>query len=423
MLRSLLPKIYMALSLSVRMFVGLAIFALLARGLGPKEFGLVSLVFSYASLASLLTDFGLALKTLRDIAERPEHGRAILRATLKIKSAFSLGVCAIGTCIIVYLPMTLEVKSACVALSAGVMIASFGDLALVAFRATNRFGGESWIVVWTSLLYGGSLVPILFLGGQIFAVSIGFLVCRSIFAAVALREAMKILPVEAASADRPKLYATVRSALSWAMLSNLSYVNGQIDGALVAPLLGLHDTGIYQSGAKFVGSAITFASVITNTQVPRIAAAAGRKTNTLTLEMMAWLQMLAVGAVFSWIIYLGGPLITRYLIGAKYAEVNQLWLGFGVLTFARFVSSSILVSLVALNRATTNLIGEAATTIVTIPLMFWLVPHYGLSSVPWIMSAGAVATSVALILGRCHFHFSTRQLATSSERQREPAPT
>ena len=99
---------------------------------------------------------------------------------------------------------------------------------------------------------------------------------------------------------------------------------------------------------------------------------------------------------------LGGPLITRYLIGNQYAEVNTLWFGLGVLAFCRFLSSSILVSLVALNRSKTNLIGEAATTLVSVPLMILLLPRYGLVAVPWIMSAGALATATVLLLGRIH---------------------
>ena len=396
----MLSKFFMTLSIFTRMVVGLVVFALLARGLGPKEFGFVSLVFSYASLGSLLTDFGLAMKTLRDIAHWPANGRAILEATLKIKSVFSLLVTAAGFLVVMVLPITWEAKLASFALTAGVMIASFGDLALVAFRATNRFGKESWIVGWTSLVYGAVLGGIVYLNGGILAVSAGFLLCRVLYAAVALWEARTLFPAASTPVPGYGFRATVRSSVSWALLSNLSYINGQIDGVIIAPLLGLHDIGIYQSGAKFVSSAVTFASVVTNTQVPRIAASAARGSRTLRLEISAWIQMLLVGAFFGLAIYLCGPLITRYLIGKQYAEVNPLWLGFGFLIFFRFVSSSILVSLVALNRAKTNLFGEAATTIVSIPLLIYAVPRYGLISVPWVMCAGAIATAAILMIGR-----------------------
>ena len=396
----MLAKLYMALSIFIRMLIGLVVFALIARGLGPREFGFVSLVFSYASLGSLLTDFGLAMKTLRDIAHQPEQGRSILAATLRLKGMLSLAVGVVGCAVVLLLPMDASARLASCLLTAGVMVASFGDLALVAFRSTKRFGHESWIVGWTSLLYGGVLGAVIYGGGGILAISVAFLACRVIYAAVALRAAMRLFPHRTGAVQQPGLLATVRSAWSWALLSNLSYVNGQIDSVFIAPLLGLHATGIYQAGAKFMASAVTFAAVVVNTQVPSIAAAAAEGTPTLRLELLAWAQMMAVGLAAALVLTLGGPTITHYIIGRQYAEVNSLWFGFGVLAFCRFLSSSVLVSLVALNRSKTNLLGEAATTAVSVPLMVLLLPQYGLVAVPWIMSAGALATATVLLLGR-----------------------
>ena len=390
----------MTFSIFIRMLVGLGVFALIARGLGPREFGFVSLVFSYASLGSLLTDFGLAMKTLRDIAHYPEDGRGILASTLKLKSALSLCVGLLGCLVVAFLPIDDEAKLASCLLTAGVMVASFGDLALVAFRSTQRFGRESWIVSWTSLVYGIVVGLVVHGGGGILPISVAFLLCRVGYAAVALHAAMRMLPASLHARPLPGLWATVKSSWSWALLSNLSYINGQIDSVFIAPLLGLHDTGIYQAGAKFAGSAVTFASVVTNTQVPPIAAAAAGGRSTRRLELQAWAQMILAGGGFGLLLTVGGPYITHYLIGRQYAEVNALWFGLGFLTFCRFLSSSVLVSLVALNRSKLNLLGEAATTVVSVPLMLLLLPRYGLASVPWIMSAGALATATVLLAGR-----------------------
>ncbi len=390
----------MTFSIFIRMLVGLGVFALIARGLGPREFGFVSLVFSYASLGSLLTDFGLAMKTLRDIAHYPDDGRAILASTLKLKSALSVCVTAVGVLVVACLPIDADAKLASCLLTAGVMVASFGDLALVAFRSTRRFGHESWIVSWTSLVYGLVVALVVHAGGGILPIAIAFLLCRVGYAAVALRAAMRLFPAPRHDLPSPSLWQTVKSSWSWALLSNLSYINGQIDSVFIAPLLGLHDTGIYQAGAKFAGSAITFASVVTNTQVPPIAAAAASGRSTRRLELQSWAQMIFVGGGFGLFLTFGGPFITQYLIGKQYAEVNSLWFGLGVLTFCRFLSSSVLVSLVALNRSKLNLLGEAATTVVSVPLMLLLLPRYGLAAVPWIMSAGALATATVLLAGR-----------------------
>ena len=382
------------------MVVGLGVFALIARGLNPREFGFVALVFSYASLGSLLTDFGLAMKTLRDIAHYPEDGKAILASTLRLKSVLSAIVTVVGFLVVVFLPMGAHAKIASCLLTAGVMVASFGDLALVAFRSTRRFGRECWIVGWTSVIYGIVVALVVHFGGGILPISVAFLLCRAGYAAVAMHAAMRLFPAGGHARPLPSVWVMLKSSWSWALLSNLSYINGQLGGVLIAPLLGLHDTGIFHAGHKFAGSTVTFTSVVTNTQVPLIAAAAAKGHPTWRLELTAWAQMIFAGGVFAVCLIVGGPFITKYLIGKQYAEVNSMWFGFAFLTFCRFLSSSVLISLVALNRSKLNLIGEAATTIVTVPLMFALLPQHGLVSVPWILSAGALSTFTVLLVGR-----------------------
>jgi O-antigen/teichoic acid export membrane protein len=396
----MLSKFYMAMSIAIRMAVGLLVFTMLARELGPREFGFVALVFGYASLGSLLTDFGLSLKALRDLSVDPANGRSVLRATLRIKAVLSAVVMSFGAVAVLLLPIDASAQLTSVMLAAGVMAASFGDLLLVALRARNRFGRECLIVSWTSAVYCAVLMGILHFGGGVAAVSVGFLGSRLLYAGVAWRAALRGLPPGRRPVQAIGLRSTMLSTLPWAMLTNLSYVNGQIDTMMISTQLGLHDVGVYQAGVKFAMSAITFASVIVNTQVPMIVAAAARGESTLRLEAMAWLQMVGAGLATLVGLLVLGPLIARYLIGPEYSQVDELWLGFGVLALLRFVSSALLVSLVAHARMAINVAGEGTTTLVAVALLVGFVPRYGLDAVPWLMSIATAANIAVLVAGR-----------------------
>ena len=52
------------------------------------------------------------------------------------------------------LPFRTDDKIACALFAAGILIATLGDLPMVAFRALGNYAGEAKIVLWTSCFYG-----------------------------------------------------------------------------------------------------------------------------------------------------------------------------------------------------------------------------------------------------------------------------
>src|SRR4051812_45620467 len=93
--KGLAARALMAMSILTRMGMGMAVFIVLARTLGPEPFGLVSTTFAYASLIGLMTDFGFGMKTLREIANAPENGRAFLFEALSVKVILTAATMAV----------------------------------------------------------------------------------------------------------------------------------------------------------------------------------------------------------------------------------------------------------------------------------------------------------------------------------------
>ncbi len=386
-----MPQVYTAASVFVRMAAGLIVFAMLARGLGVRDFGIVALIMAYSALASLVGEFGLTMKSLRDIAHEPEKGGETLAMALRIKLVISLLTLALAALITLFFDVPMMERIAWCMLCAGVMIASIGDVALAAFRATGRFLGEFVVTGLSSILYCGLVIPAAFAGQGILPVAAAFMVSRVIHALVCSIIAGRLLPAPAKrDLDLGSMFRTLKAASPWAAFTNLAMYNAQIDGFILAHFLGPQANGIYQSGARFALSAITFATVIVNTQVPRISAAAAQGRNTLRLEAPAWLQMAAIGAFFGLGFLICGPFVTHFLLGPQFVEVDALWAGFAVLTFCRFLNSAMVVSFAGLGKAKVIAFGELACAIVATIALPMAIPALGLHAVAWVMCAASL---------------------------------
>jgi O-antigen/teichoic acid export membrane protein len=191
-----------------------------------------------------------------------------------------------------------------------------------------------------------------------------------------------------------QLRGEFRDSAWWAADSGLSYLTGQIDGPILASALGLAQAGIYQSGNRFVQAACAVAVVLSNIHIPRLAAD-GPGRPRIGREWRIYLEFVALGAAAGMGFVLFGPLISRFLLGPAYAEVDQLWLGFGAFVFARYLGAAMGVSLSAHSRPSIRVAAQLCGLLVLAGGFAYALPRFGLVSAPWVM---AMATMVIAII-------------------------
>jgi O-antigen/teichoic acid export membrane protein len=388
-------RIAMAVSVLTRLAAGLLVFILMARGFGPETYGLVVTVIAYATLTSLITDFGFASKILRDIAADRKQGGEILNTSLNVKILLTAVVLLVGTTFVLLVPVDLETRAAMILLSAAVLVASVGDFSLTAYRAMGRFTSESWLTLWTSLVHLVMIGWISLMHGNVLLLAAAFLVSRCIYAGLALRGAVGLFP--GAGFQRQSLREilhTARGALSWAFDSGLNYLNGQLDGLLVAPLFGLHAAGIYQGGARFAQAALAMVGILANIHIPRIAAQDHRAGPRYRSALGILAEFAAVGALFALFFWNLGPWLTRTLLGPDFTEVDDLWLGFGAFVFFRYIAAAAGAQLAAYNMPRTR-VGGQLIGLATLILGFAVfMPHADYTDIPWLMTASAISISI-----------------------------
>jgi len=263
----------MAASVFIRMGSALLVFVLLARGLGPVAYGLVATVFSYATLASLLTDFGFTSKALRDIAATPDRGGEILNAGLSLKIYLTVAVMVVGAIALAVIPTPPGTALAAGMLGTAVLIGAVGDLALTAYRAMGRYMSETLLTAWTSAAHLIVVGWVALVHADLMIVAVAYLASRTLYTVLAVIGAERLfegltLRAEPLSA----VWRSVKDGWGWAADSGLSYLNGQIDGLLVVGIFGLQVAGVYQAGARFVQAGLALVLVLAGIHIPRLTA-------------------------------------------------------------------------------------------------------------------------------------------------------
>jgi O-antigen/teichoic acid export membrane protein len=382
------------------MGTGLIIFIVLARTLGPRDYGFLSTVIAYASLAGLLTDFGFTLKTLRDIAANPDQGGQILQATFRVKAMLTTLVLTVGCVILALLRLGAVTKVSGALIFSGFLAASIGDLGLVAFRAVGKYSRETRIVAWTWGLYGASVCTVALLHLGIVSVAATILASRLLYAFVAIASVRKLFPnVSEVRFNIATVLIQIRRSLSWAMDAGLGFISAQIDSLVVVQVLGLASAGIYTSGSRFAQAALALVSVLSYVHIPAVAATS-RTLSFSGREKRMLGEFAGLGGACAVFFLAFGPLLTSGLLGRGYAGVDPLWPGFAAFVFARYVAAALGVALTAHSRPRLRVAGQAVGLTV-IAVGFWLaLPQAGLIAAPWIMAAGALATLLIYAYGR-----------------------
>lgn len=391
----MLNRLAMAASVFIRMGSALLVFVLLARGLGPVAYGLVATVFSYATLASLLTDFGFTSKALRDIAATPDRGGEILNAGLSLKIYLTVAVMVVGAIALAVIPTPPGTALAAGMLGTAVLIGAVGDLALTAYRAMGRYMSETLLTAWTSAAHLIVVGWVALVHADLLIIAAAYLVSRSLYTFLAVIGAERLFEgLRLRAEPLGSVWRSIKDGWGWAADSGLSYLNGQIDGLLVVAIFGLQAAGVYQAGARFVQAGLAVVVVLSSVHIPRLAFEAQKSGLAAKLIDRVMIEFAALGGLLGAGLWLVGPILTKYLLGHAYAATNQLWAGFGVFIFVRYISAGAGVQLSARNRPVFRVIGQSLGLGVLLIIIVSAFSKIHISYVPWIMAISASATAV-----------------------------
>jgi O-antigen/teichoic acid export membrane protein len=369
---------------------------LVARVLGPQDYGLFAIAFAMFALAGFISDAGLGLWGIRVIDDDPDRWSTVIR--LGTARAVTVGATLfLGFAIVSALPLPLGSAGPALVMLATVVPVAFSlEYALLGLERT-RF--VALVRVATSLvILGLSPVLALLLGpvgaaiGYLAAAGVGCVMSWILFVAV-------VGPPRLRRPDR--VIETLRNSFPMAVNSVVGQVYKQSDSVLTGIILSASAAGIYAAPVRILSAVSSFGWVIGSALLPiyrsldaeggdRLSALA---TNAIRLLILATVPAIGVGIG-------GANAIVAALFGPAFADSATILSIGAVGAGISLCLSPAGYAILARRHDRRYVAATVASAIVAVPLVVILAL---LTRDPWgvavAMLLAEVASAVVLVVG------------------------
>jgi len=321
---------WMGLSSFVRLSTNLLLFTLIARHLGPEEFGHYMFWYGVTLLCALIAHYGLSHMLLKEISQHPENVANTLGESLSLRLMLSavLVLCALGGSVLVDRPELLLV------LLLAHLMETISETFYVTYRALGHYARESQLAACVAITQFGFVAAAVITKQNTAVIAVAFLTGK--VAQLAL-----ILPISKQTFGRFSLqpvgaaFRLARRAKAYAIDNLLGSAFGNIDSTVLRIYVGIDAVGIYQSGMRiFIGiaqAAAVFSSVFLPAMAKQALCKEKNPRTALTLQASFMMYGLVAGLALAYF----SDQIVDLAFGESYSELATLLPFFGLLFFVR----------------------------------------------------------------------------------------
>lgn len=385
-------SILILLSFVFRLAAGMLVIVLLARALGPAEFGTFTLYLSVATLLSVPISLGLPTFILREMGANPARYPALMASALTAKLIVAAVVVLVAVVGAAQLPPSQH--AVCLLLLLAQVADSFGEFYNLGFRRMSAYVPEATTAIATSSLHLVLMVGLVLLWPHAVAAALVFAVSRCVGALIVVLRVSRL-----AGPVRPAPVRSVKPLLReiWPYTGELGVFTayGQMDSLIVNHFLGVAGVGLYQAGMKLVDGACRLAPVLAQLILPGLT----YRANDPQQERAAVLKVLgglgAMGLAGMAVLVLGADLVVSHLFGSRFAELRPLLPGFGLLILFKYLETAGGLVLVARGLQHLKVWLVVAQLALALGLGLVLMGRYGMAG--W--QAAVIGTTGLLLAG------------------------
>ncbi len=360
-------------------------FVYYSRTLDYTHTGSFVFALSFASIFSIIVDFGLNPWLIREVARNPERSQKLLNSVLGVKGA--LAILGYGTMVLVSVLLGHSVEARELLLLTGVVmvIESMSLTVYAVFRGVQNFRYEATgtilhqVVLILAGLIGFQLRVDVFVLAV--AVVLGAL-ANLLYASWQVRRklGLTLLPW----IDREKLRSMLQTAAPFFLAGVFTKIYAYVDIVILGQLTNSSYVGWYSVAYKLTYAIQFFPIAVSNSLYPAFSEAfqnARDRLRTLLEQSIVFVVSLAL-PISAAIAFLAQPLVTNPRLWPTYAEtvpalqISILSLPF---IFINLIGTSFLN---ACNRQKVNTVNIGVTMAVNVVLNFILIPvwqHVGAS--------------------------------------------
>ncbi|MBF5038003.1 oligosaccharide flippase family protein [Methylophilus sp. 13] len=370
--------IFMGLTTAAKMLSGIVVFVVMARLLGPHDFGLVAYSFTLASLFVLIVDYGFSQQLLRDIGADPHKVEDIMGRVFVAK--LLLGCLTLILCefYIYFVGVDSQASIVFWLLLISCIFASFCEFFNTALRAVGLYKIETNIAVAGSLVHFFILLIFMLIKPNVIVVSSAFLCSRVIFFTLSWLSYKTNVGNLQINFNLRDINQTFKLGLPYAADAGFSNFLQQVDTLIVNHYLGVGSVGLYQAATKWVQGSLQFAPVLANVFLPSIAASPQHSAKQVNLIKKLNVQMIILGAVW-WVFFeFAAETLSMKIYGDKFRSINELWPFLGVLVFVRYCAGSLGVILTGMGFQKIRLYAQFSGFLVLVLVSPYIVKGFGL---------------------------------------------
>jgi O-antigen/teichoic acid export membrane protein len=384
------------LSIFIRVAAGAATLIFQARILGPAIFGQYAFALSAATLAALVTDFGMSLRALRTISAAPNEARRLAWEDLKLRLVLWIPY------LIVAVVATLSIAPKGGAAAYGFIFIAMGltsaaDYAFALLRALRRYAEEAQLAFVANIVHAAVSIFGVIIFHSLIGAGVALLASRVFYALSVALVVNRLAPaIDAAltTFDR-SIVQTARESFPFAQDIILNNGMAQVDVLVAGTILSGGQVGLYALTNRFFQILQQMLGAIANVFIPTLSRAADdfglfrRTTERLVLAMSS-------AAVLGFLVCaLAGPEIGRRVLGPAYAGLQSLWILIGLVAATRVLASTTALPLTAGGKQSSRVFAQLIGLPVFLIAGFFGAKFYGCAG---LLIAGSACYSTISIL-------------------------
>lgn len=235
---------------SLLLYLALSIF--IARNLGALEFGKWSFAHSFAFMFAVITQLGIDVLIIRDIAADKDKLKDYFYNGLVIKTLLAVFVFALIVIIINLLGYPSDTKLVVYIIGAAIIFNSFSRYFYSVFRAFERMEFEAFLFVLTALIISVFGLTLLFLGYSIIQIALVVLIAHIITSLLGFYIVKKKFLINHFRFSYNVSKNIIKKALPFFGVVILGHYLIDINGVMLSIMKGNEAVGFYSAAQKLL---------------------------------------------------------------------------------------------------------------------------------------------------------------------------
>lgn len=365
---------------------------LVARFLGPNQFGLFTGSYALTSLSAFLVNWGMDTRLLREpgslTAPRQWAGRVLrVKAGLGLLWAFALIIIPPLVRPEIFTPLFMFVCASDIWFDGAL------TTHISALNIQKRFHAVSRIIFFSRALRLLSAVGLVLVGNSN---PLDFAITRCVTTFIGLAVAVWVLKPDLRAGRTPSGLRVWRLSVPYGLSDFLALIYMQADVSLLTLLAGSSAAGLYSPASGLVNALFVIPSTVFLISVPILSRQYINQPRRLP-NSLKWLTFGFLGLGLLLTLFVGGTggWILRVLLGPKYLLTSALLGLLSPLLFFKSLGFAWAAFLVAVGWQKQRLIPQAVSAAVNVLVNLWAIPRLGIPGVALVY----VLTELILAIG------------------------